>query len=210
MANYTLAIFGITGQTGRALAKVSTARGWSVRGLVRPGSEVTGLEGATIVRGNLSDPVCLAEVVDSTDAVYCVFGPRPPYTEAFCADATAGIIAAMRGNGVQRIICQTGAMIGAGNRTRPFEWLSAVVGKQQHAVIRDRIEQERLIMDSGLAWTLVKPPRLTNATDIHRVQDGVQLRIGLLSSIGRTSLAHFLLDVLEREDTVGARLFVRE
>lgn len=206
-----LAIFGITGATGRVLARVALERGWAVRGLARPQSDdVTGLERATLVRGQLTDAACVAEVVDAAEAVCCVLGPRPPYTEAFCAPATASIIGAMRQKSVRRIICQTGAMVGEANRTLFFEWMAASFARRQPAVARDRVEQERLVMQSGLAWTIVKPPRLTTASVAHPVRAAEGLRVGMLSRVGRASLADFHLQAIDREDWVGARLIVSE
>jgi hypothetical protein len=101
-------------------------------------------------------------------------------------------------------------MIGDGNRTVPFSWLTALAARRQPAVIADRLEQERLIVQCGLNWTLVKPPRLTDSPRRHEVQVGPALRVGLLSRIGRVSLAHFLLLAVDREDLHGRRVFVRE
>jgi uncharacterized protein YbjT (DUF2867 family) len=207
----TLAVFGITGQTGRAVAKAAMTRGWLVRGLARPQSAASfAAHGAMIISGDFSKTSRVAETVDAADAVCCVIGPRPPYVDAFCAEATAAILAAMRGNEARRIVCQTGAMIGPGNRTVPFAWLCALAARRQPAVMRDRLEQERQIVESGLAWTLVKPPRLTNQPATRSVRAGPNLRMGLLSNISRAGLAEFILDAIDGESFVGARLFVRE
>ena len=54
--NHRLAIFGITGRTGRELAKVVSLNGWEVRGLVRPTSVFEEDIGTCyIVRGNFDD-----------------------------------------------------------------------------------------------------------------------------------------------------------
>jgi len=211
MNKRTLAIFGITGQTGRVVAEMAMKRGWAVRGLARPESaKAFAVSGATIVSGHFSDADLVAQAVDNADAVCCVIGPRPPYIDAFCANATAAIIAAMRRNAVKRIVCQTGAMIGQGNLTIPFSLLAKLVAHRQSAVISDRLEQERVIMESGLAWTLVKPPRLTNAHVLLPVRAEPNLRIGLLSRISRVSLANFILDTVDDDSLLAARLYVRE
>ena len=140
----------------------------------------------------------------------CVLiGPRAPYTDVFCAAATVGVVAAMREAGVRRLVCQTGAMIGPGNRTRPFEWMARAFARRQPAAARDRVDQERVVQDSGLDWTTVKPPRLTESPLRHVVDAGHALRVGLLSSITRADLAAFILDAIEQSGHVGARLFVR-
>lgn len=207
----TLTVFGLTGRTGRLVAGAAMDRGWSVRGLARPAS-AGGLDlpGATVVTGEFSQPDCVAEAVDGSAAVCCVIGPRPPYTDVFCAIATAAILDAMRRSGVCRIVCQTGAMVGAGRRSAPFGWLSRLFAHRQPAAARDRLEQERLVMESGLDWTLVKPPRLSSGWSGRPVRAAPDLRIGLLSSIGRASLARFIVESLDDGSRVGKRLFVRQ
>lgn len=211
MAPGTLAIFGISGQTGRAVAKAAVARSWTVRGFARPDGHTEGLEqpAVTIVGGEFAQPARVDEVIDGASAVCCVIGPRPPYTDVFCAEATAAILASMRRTGATRIVCQTGAMIGTAERTLPFEGLSRLMARRQPAMARDRVDQERLVMASGLAWTLVKPPRLTRACLARPVHADPALRMGLLSRIDRASLALFILDAIERERFIGERVFVR-
>lgn len=205
-----LAIFGITGRTGHALGRAAVGRGMAVRGFARPGSLMPADLGAIkIVVGTFEDPARVLETVAGTDAVCCVFGPRPPYTEAFCASATDAIIHAMREAGVRRLLCQTGAMIGPGNRTPAFALLARSVARRQPEAADDRLEQERLVQESGLQWTLVKPPRLTHRAAGHAVQADPALRVGLFSRIGRSDLASFILDAIEHEQFVGTRVFVR-
>ena len=72
-----LAIFGITGRTGRALARETAARGWTVRGLARPDGRVPdGLSNPVIVRGEFAERARVAETVAGADAVCVVVGPR--------------------------------------------------------------------------------------------------------------------------------------
>ncbi len=209
MPTRTLALFGISGRTGHALARAAVDRGWAVRGFARHGSSVPAALGTFVVRGDFMDAPRVAEVVEDTEAVCCVLGPRPPYTEAFCAQATNAIIQAMGDVGVRRIVCQTGALIGAGNRTFLFERLARSIARRQPAAAEDRVEQERLVQQSGLDWTLVKPPRLTDGVTRHAVKADTSLRVGLLSTINRVDVAAFILDAIERAQYVCARVFVR-
>lgn len=215
-STHTLAIFGLSGATGRALMAAALARGWAVRGLVRNAAPLASACGTAergsvvLVPGGLNDASRVRQTLEGADAVCCVFGPRPPYTDVFCAAATAQVVAAMRHAGIERLICQTGGMVGPGRRTWPFAWLTTMVQNEQPAVMIDRNEQERTVMASGLRWTLIKPPRLTNRPEARPVKAGTDLKLGMLSHVGRASLAAFTLDAIDRADAVGARLFVKE
>lgn len=91
----TLAVFGLTGRTGLALAEAARAPCIAVQGLTRESRQLAHLPEIRLVRGTFADADRVAEVVAGADAVCCVIGPRPPSREAFCAAATAAIIAAM-------------------------------------------------------------------------------------------------------------------
>ena len=206
-----LAIFGISGRTGHELARVAGIKGWEVCGFVRPTSKGEGaVIHGRIVRGNFEDFDRVVETIADSQAVCCMIGPRPPYTDVFCATATAAIIAAMKQANCKRLVCQTGAMIGpAPNRSRPMEWMARAFATWHPQVMRDREEQERLVELSGLDWTIVKPPLLTDSSPQGQAQASSSLRVGLLSKVSRASLAAFILDEIQTGRFVRQRIFVK-
>jgi putative NADH-flavin reductase len=204
-----IAIFGVSGRTGQALAAGARARGWSVRGFGRISSEAP--VGTVMIHGRFEDAARLHEVIRGTDAVCCVLGPRPPYTDVFCAAATRAIIAAMDVGGRRRLLCVTGAMVGDGrSRSRSMTWLAALLRWRRPGMVRDRAEQEEVVAASALDWTLIKPPRLTDAHPTGRVAAGPDVPVGLLSSISRADLAAFLLDAISDPTLVRQRVIVRQ
>ncbi len=144
-------------------------------------------------------------------AAICVFGPRPPYTDIFCEAATATIIAAMQRLGMRRLVCQTGGLIGdyPWNRTSPFQLMGSLSNRRWPQQASDREGQERVVMHSGLAWIIVKPPRLTRRAARGKWTAGAGVRLGMLSSITRRDLAAFLLEEALRPRYMNQRVFVR-
>jgi nucleoside-diphosphate-sugar epimerase len=61
---------------------------------------------------------------------------------------------------------------------------------------------EDLVRDSGLDWTVIRPPRLTNGplTGTYRIAYGQNLRHGLV--VSRADVAHLMLRVLEEPETI--------
>jgi len=203
-----IAIFGISGRTGQALTSDGRARGWTVRGFGRISSVAP--VGASMISGGFSETERLREVVRGADAVYCVFGPRPPYRDVFCGAATRAVIDAMQATECRRLLCLTGAMIGSlSSRSAPMSWMAAVFARRHPAMAADRVDQEAAILASDLEWTIVKPPRLTDAGPRGAVMAGPALRVGLLSSISRTDLARYLLDVAADPSAVRQRVVVK-
>jgi hypothetical protein len=64
-------------------------------------------------------------------------------------------------------------------------------------VLKDGTRHARALGQSGLDYTLVRPPRLTDATASGRIRHGLQLPLSPASSISRADLAAFMLWVAE-------------
>lgn len=192
----SICIFGASGKTGGRIAAIASAEGFAVTAFSRSLSAAQFPERTNIVTGDLDDRTAIEQAVQGADAVVCAFGPRPPHTDVFCAAATRTIIEAMRHHGVRRLVCITGAMVGAypENRTILFNWMAAMFARQRPEVAADRVRQEKLIAESGLDWTIVKPPRLTDDRPQGQIRSGWDVRVGLRSSVTRDDLARFILD----------------
>lgn len=204
----TVAIFGVSGATGHALAAAAHVRAWPVRGLCRISS--TPPTGVALIRGDLDDVAAVRETLEGATAVCCVLGSRPPYVDVFCAQATRAIVMGMVASGCRRLLCVTGAMIGRlPTRSRPMEWWGTWFRRRRPAVARDREEQEAVVMHSGLDWTVVKPPRLTDDPPCGRIAAGSDLAVGLRSSLSRADLATFLLDEIASRRFVHQRIIVQ-
>lgn len=207
-----LAIFGGSGATGQALISHALRQGFKIRALARQASSLsTSADRLEVVVGSLSNPDDVIANMQGCSAVICVFGPRPPYTDIFCGQATATIVSAMQKLGVRRLVCQTGGMIGdyRANRTLPFQVMTAMFKRHSPRVADDRVRQERIIMHSELAWTIVKPPRLTNDAATGKWSSGTDVRLGILSSVTRSDLADFLLAEIVEPKHIGQTVFVR-
>lgn len=191
-----IAIFGGSGATGKALIGHALEKGLSVRALARDARSIGAVPGRIeVLEGSLSSAGDVLSTLDGCGAAICVFGPRAPYVDVFCEAATANIVTAMRKLGIRRLVCQTGAMIGAypANRTLPFQLMADLFKRRSPQVASDREGQEDVVMRSGLAWTIVKPPRLSNGPASGKWFAGPDIRVGLFSSIARADLAQFLV-----------------
>ena len=66
----------------------------------------------------------------------------------------------------------------------------------------DLARMEDVVRDSGLDWTVVRPPKLTDKplTGTYRMAYGQNLRGGW--DISRADVAHYMLRVLEQPETI--------
>jgi len=207
-----LAVFGATGRTGQALVARALAHGWRVRAFVRTqaGARLRLPEGLSVVHGDPQRLPDIAATVRGTDGVCCVFGPRAPFVDAFCASLTQRIVDAMNAEGCRRLVCVTGAMIGAmqESMTAAMRLRAALFHRRLREIAADRAEQETIVMTSGLDWTLVKPPRLVEGPLTKSVHADPSLPIGLLATISRQDLAEFVFRAAAHDRFVGQRVYV--
>ncbi len=191
-----ISVFGASGRSGRAFIAAASAAGHALRLHYRSAPEDEAPPLSTVVVGALTDPTAVREVLRGADAVIVLFGPRPKARHVFAAKSTKAIIDGMQSQGQTRLICLTGAMIGdsAGNLSIPMRTLEFAIrriGDDEQA--EDRTAQERVVRGSKMRWTLVKPPRLTESSEVTRVRAATDLSVGLRSRMSRATLAAFLL-----------------
>lgn len=191
----SIVLFGASGRTGKEVLKVATARGFDIRKFDK--KNPTNEELRQTVRG--------------TDGAVIVFGPRPPYTDIFCATMTQNIVTAMEAENVKHLLCQTGAMIGdyPCNRSLFFRIFCSRFKKSNPQGYLDRVKQEAIVKDSSLVWTIIKPPRLTDARDDKTINAGENIKVGLSSSVSRKSLAQFIITELVRPKYIRKTIFVK-
>lgn len=163
------------------------------------------------VEGSLDSSGSIAETIRGSEAAIIVFGPRSPYTDCFCAEATQRIASEAVRQGLERLICQTGAMIGdyRTNRSLVFELVTLLFQRRQPKAAADRALQETVIRESNTRWTIVKPPRLTEGGRSQTLRAGPEIRVGLLSSVSRLDLAEFILDETMSPRFVENAVFIR-
>lgn len=200
MVMATIAVFGGSGNTGRELISAALAKGLQVRALYRPGSEPNPApNGLTAITGQLTNDADIRRTLEGTGGAVIVFGPRlsrKVKADVFCAAATTRIIEVMKSIGIDRLVCQTGAMAGGDNPNwSPFVRRFVKSYRRNFPEVdADRDAQEAAVKASGLDWTVVKPFRISNGGAEGRVRVAPTIHIGFLTHVRRPDLARFLAD----------------
>ncbi len=172
-----LAITGGTGFVGSHVIDRAVAAGHQVRALTRRLQEAR--EGVEWVAGSLQDAASLDRLVSGADAVIHVAGVvNAPDRAGFAAgniDGTRAVAAAAAKARVLRFVHVSSLAAREPDLSR-YGWSKA--------------EAERIIAESGLAWTIVRPtgvygPRDTELRDMFRI---ARLGLAFLPPPGRVSL----------------------
>ena len=195
-----LFVLGATGKTGSEIVSLALARGHELTAFVRSPQKLSPAGSLTIVKGNPHDPESMAAVLRGHDAVLSAIGPpprealRPSTLVTDCARAT---VEAMTTSGVPRLAIVSAAVLfpEKGLYFAFFRWLT-----KHHA--RDLRGMEDIVRGSGLAWTIARPPRLTQSPDasFRAVRDALPPGSRAMSF---RAVAAFMLDAVERRSHVA-------
>jgi putative NADH-flavin reductase len=218
-----LAIIGATGGVGRQILDQALAAGHHVTAVVRsPGKLPAPVRRAGTVRvvaADLARPdaAALEAAVAGADAVVSGLGPSSNADAGIASRGTRAVVAAMRATGVRRVVVVSAAPVGTvaspGNPRPPrhdpgdgffMRHLGSPFARTMFGrVYADLAQMEDTLRDSGLDWTVVRPPRLTSKplTGRYRTAAGQNVRGGV--TVSRADVAHLMLAVLGRPETIG-------
>lgn len=194
-----LAIFGGTGKTGRHVVEQALAAGHTVRMLARSPEKVAVTHPAlTVIPGAVGDAAAVAETVRGADAVISALGPTHNNPTFDISTGMGHIIAAMKENGVKRLVITAGAgvrqsMDQPGLMDKVIVTLLKTMNKN---VLADMEKAVKMLADSGLEWTAVRAPMLTDDPAKGAVRMG-----GVGKDVGtRLSRADFAAELLRQVD----------
>ena len=175
----TVSLTGATGFVGQAVLDVAAQVEEPVRALTRrPQADRKHVEW---IAGDLSNPAALARLCDSTDAVIHVAGltttPDPADFEEANVAGTERLIAAAKQKKVRRFI-----------------FVSSLSAREPDLSVygASKAKAERLVENSGLDWTIVRPPGVYGPRDVDYFEMFRSARMGFvpLPPGGASSIIH--------------------
>ncbi|HTC76498.1 MAG TPA: SDR family oxidoreductase [Edaphobacter sp.] len=189
-----LVVLGATGGTGLEIVRQAIEQGHSVTAFVRSPEPLKRFGNRiTISQGNLLNRAELAQAISGHDAILSGFGPRVPVAKSdanllqnFATVLTTG----MQQANVRRAVIVSTAFLFKDSILPPTYLFGRLFFPN---VVIDAAAMEKIITQSGLDWTIVRPPQLTDKplTAKYRVRTGHLPRFGF--NISRADVAHFFL-----------------
>ena len=211
-----LTIFAATGGIGRQILDQAAAAGHDVTVVVRNPAAVSRQVRTITADLATAEPAALASAIGGADAVLSALGPRSKDDYGIASAGTRAIVGAMREVGVRRVVAVSAAPVGtvpSPRRPSPPKHdpgdgffmrhlLTPLVRTALRGLYEDLALMEDVLAGSGLDWTVVRPPRLTNGpvTGAYRTASERNLRRGL--TVSRADVAHLMLAVLTRPETI--------
>jgi len=207
-------IIGATSGIGAFAVEEAVGRSLSVRAFARSAKNLDATDLIERFAGDARSAEDVSAALVGVRAVIYALGIKERLAmlwekETLFSDSTRVLLEAMKDSDTKRLVAVTG--FGAGRSRSAMSsierlGLKAILGRPY----ADKNQQEQMIMESGVDWTIVRPVILTNGAKSHALRvlrDPSTWRNGLVS---RRDVAHYLVDAIEegldiRADIVLAR-----
>ncbi|OBA08556.1 NADH-flavin reductase [Bacillus subtilis] len=160
-----IAIIGGTGKAGHFIAGQALAAGYQVRMLVRNPERHPHLdERIEVIRGDAQHPQSIHTLLEGCSAVINTFG-QPERAVPLYSTVTELILTVMEEYNINRYIGVTGASLDIeGDRKSLVYRIGALLFRLLYPqMIADKKKELHIVTDSGLDWTLVRLPFVTDA-----------------------------------------------
>ncbi|MFJ9706319.1 NAD(P)-dependent oxidoreductase [Streptomyces sp. NPDC101234] len=160
-----MTVFGGTGPTGLLLINQALAEGHEVVAYARTPAKLPIRQGLTAVQGELDNAEAIAEAVRGSDVVLSLLGPGTKKADVPpLITGCRNIVSGMRKHGVERLVA-----MGTPSITDPADGTDMRIGLMvagirtlQPAAYDAIVTNGQIVRESGLKWTIVRFPFLTN------------------------------------------------
>jgi putative NADH-flavin reductase len=201
-----ITVFGATGGTGRHVVQQALDAGHHVTAVVRNPAGVPCADHAEldVVKADVMDPDAIMKSVAGRDAVVSALGPRSRGHTRVCSGGAQAITTAMHATGTRRLVVVTasGHVVDEGDGPITRAVVKPLLQRYLRESFADLARTEKIVKDSGLDWTIMRPPRLTDGRSrTYRTALDRNVRGGY--TIARTDLARAILAALADPATVG-------
>ena len=199
-----ITVFGATGNIGRLVVEQALDAGHHVTAFTRDAARVTaGHHRLRVVEGDVAAPAAsgpaVLDAVQDADAVIVALGAgrKGEVREV----GTRAVVDAMKQTGgTRRLVCQSTLGVGSSRPNLNLLWKYVMFGALLRPAYDDHVRQERVVQESGLDWTIVRPSAFAEQSPGPVRQGFGGTESGLRLKVARADVAAFLLAQVE-DDT---------
>jgi putative NADH-flavin reductase len=208
-------LLGATGGTGLQIIEQGLKLGYNIKALVRsPEKITTSHENLFVIKGNPLDAGDIAKALEGNDVLVTALGvPNLMFISktTLYSDSARAVAEDMKLKGASRLVCVSAGLTGLKdpNSKLPF-FVRYIMGPfVWRTMYQDMAIMEQIFMDSGLDWTIVRPPRLADLPlkGDYAESDGFDVPGGKMT-LGRADLADLVLKTLEDNEYIGKAVAV--
>ncbi|WP_028548554.1 NAD(P)-dependent oxidoreductase [Paenibacillus sp. UNC451MF] len=189
-------VFGATGGTGRQVVEQAIQLGHDVTVIARkPEAVDIRNERLEVVRGNVLDLSSFSQWIAGKDAVLSALGVNHRKPTTVYSEGAGNIIKAMQGAGVRRLISLSSSGLDIPPDTPLMQRLviRLVIQQMYKYAYEDMTRMEEKVRKSGLDWTVIRPPRLTNGSKTGKYRTAFNKPLPKARGISRADLADYMI-----------------
>jgi len=192
-----LTVFGASGRTGRLVVRHALDAGHDVTAVVRDPARLPIHDSSLdVVTADVTDPDALRPALQGRDAAISAIGATTRKDAGIAASATEAILDGLHRAGVHRFVAVSASPLAPPPVGERFFWRAVITPMLQSIyrdVYADLASMEAALRDSGIDWTVVRPPRLTNGKPTGRYRTRIDGNVPKGRSISRGDLAAAIL-----------------
>ncbi|WP_437765207.1 NAD(P)-binding oxidoreductase [Sorangium sp. So ce281] len=203
-------VVGANGRLGQRVVAEALRRGHEITAFVRDPGAIVERPGLSVRIGAVADePARVREAIAGHDAVLSALG-NPLWLKgkrgpAIVAAAAGNLVAAMREQGISRIVMPLAWGTGQSN-AHASPLVRAAIRILIRRDYRDFDAAEEILARSGLAWTVAYFGRLTDAAPSSGWSVSAELRAPGQLAIARDDVAQFLVSAAQDDAFAGRRV----
>ena len=211
----TIALLGATGRSGVLFTELALQQGHTIQALVRDPLKMTIQHPRLrVTKGDALNPADINNILEGADGVISFLGQDKARQPDLQTKATSLIINGMKTRKLRRLISVTGGGVRDATQDKPGFMDNLIVfimknlaGASPRNALADGISHAELIKQSGLDWTIVRGPMLTDDPAKGTYQVGYVGTVGGIK-LTRADLAAFVLKEWEGREWTGKMPFV--
>lgn len=189
-------VFGATGGTGRQVVAQAIEAGHEVTVIARnPEAVEIRSERLEIFQGDVLDLASFSKRIVGQDAVLSALGVNHCKPTTVYSKGTGNIVKAMQEAGVRRLIGLSSAGLEIPDDT-PWmmrQTIKLIIQPMYKYAYEDMAQMEEKLRRSGLDWTVVRPPRLTNGPKTGTYRTALNKHLSKAQGISRADLADYMI-----------------
>jgi len=201
-----LLIIGANGGIGRHAVDQALSEGHQVTALVRNPAKLPLIHpNLKVVRADITQPLSFLNLFAGHDVIISAIGVSGGFTDpptTLYSRGALNILHEMKQSGIRRVFFISASAVETNPLLPFFVRLASkyIIQKLLANMYADLRLMEKLVKESELDWTIVRPPRLTDSklTGKYRIAVNRFLKNGL--KISRADTAHFMLSNIQSED----------
>ncbi|MFD0619194.1 NAD(P)-dependent oxidoreductase [Paenibacillus sp. GCM10027629] len=202
-----IVVFGATGGTGRQVVMQALEFGHEVTAIVRnPEAVDIRHEQLEVVQGDVLNLSSFSPWIIGKDAVLSALGVNHRKPTTVYSEGTENIVKAMEGAGVRRLIGLSSAGLVVPSDTPLLQRLVIrfVIQPMYKYAYEDMARMEDMVRKSGLDWTVIRPPRLTNGSKTGTYRTALNKPLLKAQGISRADLADYMMKSIPNSSSFQA------